>query len=415
MLNKDRTGFIKSHKDLQVRKDSKWKGNILQMYAETMVRHPTIEEETAKINMSDLYFKEVEREVSNGEIFKMQINAKPRMSKSTEGIAISVWILELLKKYYPDKVKGKIFGMRNVARDDQELAKMMRNPDLMFDVIMIDESNALEETGENATTEMAQKEVFSDVQAGRYVHNIYVCPEKVMDKNVDIKLIVRNREEGFIHNYLYYKLPIYGWIFLGYVDIDVRKLIYNWERKVKKRFYSYLKEKDEAGRKFIEYWTKRDFYIEYQVKKYEKMELMNREGILRPRELDYAHIVLEVIEKTKGLVELMPLQQIKLPVRSYVEMEFHKQKIPFSMLGIEGTMNRVMGCLTLYYTKRNIKLKIADLLYKLQKGKIKEDLYNSSIAEMKKHEEEINNLIMIQTDELKRYKLINERYNKHIE
>ena len=413
MIN--RTDFIRTHKDLIGNKEGKWSGNILQMYAENLARHPTNEEETAQVNMTPLYFKEIEREIANGEIVKQQINAKPRQAKSTEGIALAIWILNLVRKYYPKECGDKQFSMSNIARDDQELAKMMRNPDLMFSIIMIDENNALEETGENATTEMAQKEVFSDVQAGRYVHNIYVCPEKVMDKNVDIKLIIRNREKGLIHNYLYYKLPLVGWVFLGYVDVDVSKLIENWETRVKRRFYQYLKDKDENGRKFIEYWMKRDFYVEYQVKKYEKMELMNREGVLRPRELDYAYIVLEVIEKTKGLVELMPLSQLRLPVRSYVEMEFHREKIPSSMVGIQMTTERVLSVLTLISTKRSIKLKISDYWHKFNKGKMSDNDYNKAVAELKKHEEEIDNLVIIQINELKRYKEVNEKYNKHIE
>ena len=366
-----------------------WTGHILQKYAEEMMLHPTNEEEIARIDMTGKFLKEVEREVMNSEILKIQINSKPRLGKSTTGIMLGMYIDSLLKKHFPNHCNGLPIGMRNVARDDQEWTRKMRNPDLMFDVIVTDEGNALEQTGENATTEQAQKEVFSDVQAGRYIHGIFICPDGDLDKNCDIKLRIRNREKGMIHAYLYYKL-LGDWVFLGYVDLKVKVLISRWENTVKERFFRFLKDKTMKDKEYVDYWSKRDFYVEYMAKKYEKMELMNREGIIRPRELDYANITLTVVNKTKGLIKFMNLNQMKLPVSSYVEMEFKKQKIPLSLIGAEIATRRVMSVLTLYKSTEDLRAKYGDLLKKLGRGKINESQYNNSIVELKEHEEEIS-------------------------
>ena len=98
--------------------------------------------------------KELEREVKNKEIISGQINAKPRMAKSTIAILLGKFIFALLKKYNY-KEADKEFSMDNMARDQGERAKKMREPQRMHDIIITDENNALEDTGENATVECA--------------------------------------------------------------------------------------------------------------------------------------------------------------------------------------------------------------------------------------------------------------------
>jgi hypothetical protein len=234
----------------RVDKSHKWKGNILRLYAEEFALNLIKEDDIIKNDMTYKFGKELLRQIKQREIIKMQINAKPRLGKSTQAIMIGMWVHEMIKEFYPKQWSGKEFGMKNIARDDQEYVKKMRDPKLMFDVIVVDESNALEQGGENATVEQQQKEVFSDVQAGRYVHTIYVCPEGDMDKNSDIKLEIRNKQNGIIHNYLYYKMKGV-WYFIGFVDIKVDKLIENWVKKVEKRFYSFLKFGREEDQKFF--------------------------------------------------------------------------------------------------------------------------------------------------------------------
>ena len=90
-----------SVKDIIAELDSghKWTGNILQKIAEESVRYGIPVEEIMKINLSKTLLKEFEREVANKEIISLQINAKPRMAKSTLGILILQFIMSLLIKY----------------------------------------------------------------------------------------------------------------------------------------------------------------------------------------------------------------------------------------------------------------------------------------------------------------------------
>ena len=88
-----------------------------------------------------------------------------------------------------------------------------------------------------------------------------------------------------------------------YSDFDVSKLIKNW-LKAENTFFNYLKNKKDEDRKFIEMWSKKDFYVKYMCRKYEKIELMNREGILHARDLDYADIRKTIIDNLKSLASL---------------------------------------------------------------------------------------------------------------
>ena len=61
----------------------RWKGNILQKLAEEIIRSTLPVEEVVKNDVTERLLKELEREVRNQEIISLQINAKPRMAKST--------------------------------------------------------------------------------------------------------------------------------------------------------------------------------------------------------------------------------------------------------------------------------------------------------------------------------------------
>ena len=50
-------------------------------------------------------------------------------------------LIELLKKH-KKREKGK-FGIKNIARDQQEYSKIMRDPDIQNTVILTDEMNEL--------------------------------------------------------------------------------------------------------------------------------------------------------------------------------------------------------------------------------------------------------------------------------
>jgi len=399
----------------EVDRNHRWTGNILQMLAEKMFKYSLSNEEVLKNDLTVKLLKELEREVRNGEIISGQINAKPRMAKSTIAILLGKFIFELLKKYGYKETDSE-FSMDNMARDQGERAKKMREPERMHDIIVTDESNALEDTGENATVEKAQREVFSDVQAGRYIHGIFVCPEGTMDKNTDWKLEVRNRSEGIVHCRVYYYMRssmYYGWILIGVANFDVSALIKNW-LKVEPKFFEYLKHGKEKDKKYIDYWCKQDFYVEYMVKKYEKMELMNREGIMHARDLDYAQIRFNAVTALKPLAELpfISLQRLKNNVKAKVETEFKKKKMPLSILGREQEAERVMSYLGMYRSLQEIRGSMRAIIQKRQKGKITESEYNEVIQIMANARGEIEDEIRVNEEYLQRMVKLQGKYNE---
>lgn len=398
-------------------KNHRWTGNILQKMAEEIIRYAIPTEEIIRNDLSEKLLKELEREIINKEIISLQINAKPRMSKSTLAILLGKFIHHLLIKHNL-KNKNIKFGMRNIARDQNEKNKRMREPELMNDIIITDESNALEDTGENATIEKAQREVFSDVQAGRYIHGIWVCPEGTMDKNCDIKLEIRNKEKGLIHTRVYYfskSSYYYGWVLIGIADFNVTKLIKNWLR-IEPIFFKYLKHKKKEDKEIIEKEGKKDFYVEYMCKKYEKMELMNREGILHARDLDYADIRKKIVDSLKPLAELsfISIQRLKNNIKSKIETEFRKRKMPLSMLGREMEFERISGILEMYRSLTETKESIKALKKKIENGKISTEEYDKGMTILQSAYEELKNEIEITEEQLKRLEELNKKYNEHL-
>ena len=151
-----------------------------------------------------------------------------RLGKSTAGFAIGKEILNLLIKYKYQKENTK-FGLKNIARDQQEYSRFMRNPETSHTVIVTDETNELENTGENVTVEKALQEVFSCVQAGRYVHRVCCSQKEVVDPNADIMLVITSidKERRITHCKLYYRYYEGGQEFtqlVGYVDLYVRDI-----------------------------------------------------------------------------------------------------------------------------------------------------------------------------------------------
>jgi len=239
-----------------------------------------------------------------------------------------------------------------------------------------------------------------------------------MDGNCDIKIEIRNKDDGFIHTRIFYHMKSsfhYGWVLLGCADFDVRKLIENW-KKVEPRFFNYLKYKKEEDRKYLEYWSKRDVYIEYMCKKYEKMELMNREGILHARDLDYSEIRKSAVNALKPLAELplIPIQRLRSTARSNIEMEFKKRKMPLSIIGKQEEFERVMGFLELYRSVSEIEASIKSVFKKYKKGKMTEEEYNKTQSVLSTAKYNLKETIKSQEQQLNRLIKIGNKYNSEI-
>lgn len=208
--------------------DGKFKTNKFYFYANEYMSKATSDEDIASLDMTEEFWDEIEQEIEHDELVDININAKVRIGKSTTGIFIAKELFERMCKI--KKLKGKKpFGMRNIARDQQEYSKKMRDPELSFDVIVTDEINELEETGENVTVEKALLNVFSDVQAGRYVHRVSCSPKGVADPNADVflEIISVDKKRRITHAHLYYRMFRGGSEYmqlLGYVNFNVGTL-----------------------------------------------------------------------------------------------------------------------------------------------------------------------------------------------
>lgn len=389
--------------------------NRLMKKAIELSESPTSEEETAQEDMTEELDIELEEEIKRGEIVIIQINAKPRMGKSTVGQKYALKLFNWMKKYKQIE-STRQFGMANIARDDQEFTKRMRDYKMVYNVLVTDEDNALEKTGENASVEEAQKNVFSNIQAGRYIHRVCCSPTGTIDPNADIRLEIITRDKGVTYARLYYRLiradtPM--WILLGHVKVDVSDIIKVWETKVKKRFFQWLRYRKEEDERFLQEWARKDWHVMYCVKKYEKMDLMNREGILRPRELDYADIMINVMNSLTNLAKIGILDR-KI-IRSYVESEFRKKKIPLSIVGASLTSDRVEGILNMYKNITRLKNYQIQLKKKFESGKIELPTYQSQVRQLDESIAEMEKAVDIQVSELRRYKQINEKYNQDME
>ena len=199
------------------------------------------------------------------------------------------------------------------------------------------------------------------------------------------------------------------WQPIGHANIYVGNVIKNWEKNVKQVFLK--KRKTEAEERFIRKEAKEDFYVEYAIKKYEKMELITKEGVLRPRELDYAEAVLNVINNLKGLTKAMNVDMTT--IKSYVEIEFRNLKLVGSIIGIKMASDRVMGVLNLHKAKWKTEGKKVAIVLELEEAGESRKRIEAIRIEYDKVINDIEKAIEMQMKELEKYKAIKERYNQH--
>jgi hypothetical protein len=381
--------------------------NSLHYWAEEYLRQATEERDILNVDRTKLFLRELEEQIKRGELINVQINGIVRKGKSTLAFKIGMFIVELLNKY--TKV-GKVltFGMTNIARDQQEFSRKMTNPDLGFTVIVVDEINELEKGGENATTEFQLQKVFSDVQAGRYVHKVSISPKDDTDPNAEIilEVIAPDFRTATTHCRIYYKLIRQGIEYkqlVGHVNIYVGDIIKNWNQ-IKDVYFK--REKTEVELKLIDDWMRKDWYIEYVVKKYEKMELITKYGIFRPRLLEYAGCILRVVEKLAKITKIHNAVSADI-IHNFVKKEYRQEKLPQSIIGEELATREANGILNLHKSL----YKLAKQQYDIQANdKIEKEIRDIQLAEIGGMMMEIKEAIDTQTEELRRYETIFKRY-----
>lgn len=398
--------------------------NSLYWYANKYTQNLTDAEEIQKIDMTDIFIKELYYQVENGELVNININGRVRTGKSTLAMTIGEQIIWKALQKSKQRPKTENFGMKNIARDQQEYNKMMREPETAYTVICIDENNDLENTGENSSIEKAMERTISNVHAGRYVHKIACSPKDTIDDNADIIIttIGIDKPTATTHANLYYKYIEAGQEniqLLGYIRISVWETVKNWESKVKKHFYK--PERNKNDEKIIEEWKKKDWYVEYVTKKHEKMELITQEGILRPRMLDYSEIILSITKKLKNLTKIDRIIDNNM-IKNTVKAVARERRIPMSIMGEELITREIQGVLKLYenfhkLNKRLNGLKTKKEILRKNRDKMQNNEYykaRDNLKEEIKEIETIKNAIAKtaedQIEELERYKEINEKY-----
>lgn len=360
--------------------------NSLYHYAESFRKHITEETEIEKIDQTRLLFDELLTIVKSGELINININAPPTSGKSVTGMAIANYIMT--------RCYGRKLNLTDIDRDQQEFSSTLRNPRICDTVRVIDEWNELETTGENSSTEQALYDYFSDVMAQRNVHKISCSPTSAPDNNALIFLEVISTDKKKMINYckLFYKTFSAGMEMrqlLGFVRVNVKDIL-------------------------AEKW-----YEEYRKRKFEKMDLILKEGIFRPRVLQYAKIIKNVVEKLKKLTKVPNILNPNI-IRNYVKMECRKEKVPQSIVGEELATREVSGILDLYKSYYRMVSNMKKLDKELKKAikdgdMIQCEIIKKQIEEAGGIQKEIMHAAEMQEEELKHYQEINEKYNVKLE
>lgn len=387
--------------------------NSLRYYANKYVDSPTDNAIIRNHDVSKLFFNELKFMLMNKERINITMLGTTREGKSTQGIFLGNWINEqaVKLKVFPENKK---FGINNIARSQSEMDKLMRDPTINNTVIVVDEFAESDETGENITVIQAIRNQISDVHAGRYVHQIWISPTEIMDKNSQIILQVEttDKKNCITMNWLWYKLfkaNHYVMQLLGYVDINVKSLISNWiNYDIESKFYKFNRSKEDND--LIEYWRKKDFYVEYMCRKFEKMEMLTREKIFKERDLDYAELTLNVVKQLKPLCKVNILDN-KI-VESFTRIEARKLDLPFSILGSNIASEKIYSILKLW----NAFHKVNKILAKTEKDyinkKIQYDDYFIKINELKQVRDNLTKTISEIEKEFEKLVSIKKKYDK---
>lgn len=391
---------------IQQENKPKYRTNTFYYYAQKYRQHLIEEDKLQATDWTPLYRKEQEQIIKKGELWNQTINGRVRTGKSTVGMMEGKHIAQHINTHHRTQKNQKItFGMENIARDDQEYSEKMKNPKLFQTVIVTDESNELEHGGENVTIEKQLQSVWSNIHAGRYVHKIWCCPNDVVDDNSDIilEVVAIDPNTKTTHCNLYYRLLRGGQKetpqLLGHVNINVAPLIKNWEKHVKKIFLK--PTKNTKDQKKISYWQKKDFYVNYMVKKYEKMELLTQHGVFRPRLMKLSTLLLNVINETKTLTKR------KRGINyEFIEVQIDKWsrilQIPLTIPGRRLAGDKAYGIIKMYKSYYQI-------CQEINQAKRKEP---HKITELTHEKKVYVDAIKSSIQELETIKKINEEYQK---
>lgn len=376
-----------------VQKKEVYLTNTLQYYASLYLEKPVDDRVLKSIDMTRILYQELIRMVKTGEFINININGWQTSGKSTVMMALGDFITENALKltecrYCKEKGRTHIykdFGIRNIARDEQEYSVKMRDKNNCHMVLGTDEMNELEHGGVNATVEAALRNQFSQVQAQRYVHRITCSPTDAPDKtaNILLEVIQPDKTRKKTHCQLFYKL-IRGGILevqlLGHVNIDVSRVM------------------------------RKGWYKEYREKKMEKWDLIMDHGIFRPRMVEYAGIVKSTITQLKPLAIRGIIRNTDI-IANFIQKEAMEAKVPLTILGLKELVSDANGVLSMYRSLESLNRQEGVMKKKFEKNETDHSTYTFECGAIEETRNSILAAINMQMEQYDKMIEINKKYN----
>lgn len=304
------------------------------------------ESEAIKNDLTQTFWETVVYKLRIGQLLNIASRGEVRTGKSTVIIKIAWQINKMIEKL--GKNKDISNNMNKYIFSDQTEFLRFIDQDIMHVCIAIDEFNRMAATGLNATTEESLFAFYSDVFAGKYIHRVTASPDVITDKNANIILDVQGNDNDKKVTRLkltYRDISSKQQMVLGFVDIYVGDVIENWEKYVRPIFLKNDKSLEDG--EILAKYRKIDFYVRYQIKKYKRMDLVDKHGVRDIRELEFSTIVLQTLEELRDYAKFNKVSPEL--VLSTVDEIRRKHKRIYTLFVLNEISSKVRAILSLYH------------------------------------------------------------------
>jgi len=303
------------------------------------------EDEALQNNLTQVFWETLKDKIEHGELINIGVRGEVRTGKSTVAIKIAWELNKFLEKVGKNQdISTKMY--KYIFSDQTEFLRFI-NSEIFNVAITIDEFNRMASTGLNATTEEALFDYYSDVFAGKYIHRISCSPDVITDKNANIILdtIGKDEKKGIVRCKLMYRdIVSKSSIILGYVDIYVGDLIETWEKETKPIFFK--RPHELKDKKDINELRNSDFYSRYQIKKYDRMDLLEKHGVRDIREPEYASIILDTLKELQDLAKIGKISH-EIILTTVDEIRRRNKRI-YSILALNEISTKARAILSVY-------------------------------------------------------------------
>lgn len=323
----------------------------------------TPDEKPMNNDVTPILYLELRKMSEEKEMIIIQVIGEVASSKSTVAMALCEFILSTMKKK---------MGLKYILGDQLDLIEKVIEKGEHDACFVVDEYSTMAETGMGATTDVALLDHYSDIFAQKFAYRIGCSPERITDKNANIVLEVigKDTKKKITRVLVSYRL-IKGYMptfqIIGHADIYVGDVL------------------------------KTEWYKKYREMKFERMELLAKEGIRTSREFKFADLTLEVISKMRRLAYLGTAS--KESIVNYLEIAKVRNKKFLSMIGDKNLIDRIAGVLISEKIIGEIDRRNITLRGRLEKTKDKElkkmieDRIQEEQESKKVHQEAIEEVI----------------------